>query len=102
VSAATSRIAIAAAGFAIVAWLWLLLGLINAQFFVPESLPNPVIVFSAKGLDNLLTELTSLGLGCLGLLVALIELARKGRSRALVFAVLGNVSVCVTCMALLI
>lgn len=92
----------AAAALAILAWLSLLLGLIYANFFVSESPPNPVIVFSAKGLTSLLVELASFGIGYLGLLLVVIAFVLAARNRALAFAAIGNASVCAVCIALLV
>lgn len=100
--AASSRIVFAATALAVLAWLFLLFGFVYAQF-VPETLPNPVIMFSAKGLTRLLVELASLGIGCLGLLFALVAFAfvTAARNRALAFAATANGSVCILCVALL-
>jgi len=86
---------------AALAWLHLLLGLVYAHFFVAPSPPNPVIVFSAKGLTSLLVELGSLAMGCLGLLLAAIAYALTARGRALGLAAFGNATVCAACIALL-
>lgn len=71
-ASATSRIVSVATALAIVAWLLLLLGFVYARFFVTEPAPNVVITFSNKGLTRLFAELLSLGIGCLGLLLAVI------------------------------
>ena len=85
------------------AWLGLLLGLILAKFFVSEPPPNVVITFSDKGLTRLFAELISLGIGCLGLAIALVlTFFRAAHSRLLAFAVVSNVGVCAACIALLL
>jgi hypothetical protein len=99
---ATSKMVRAAIALAILAWLFLALGLMYAKIFVAEPPPNVVITFSDKGLTRLLIELVSLGIGCLGLLLAIIGYARSERGRALGFAVVGNASVCALCVSLLI
>ena len=99
---ATSKIVSAAIALAVLAWLWLLLGLMYAKFFVTEPPPNVVITFSDKGLTRLFAELISLGIGFLGLVLALVvALARAARSRLLALAVVSNVAVCAVCVALL-
>jgi hypothetical protein len=101
VIAAAPKIVSAATALAVLAWLSLLLGLVYANFVVSESLPNPVIVFSTKGLTSLLVELASLAIGCLGLLLVAIAFGLAARNRALAFAAIGNASVCAVCVALL-
>jgi hypothetical protein len=101
VIAAAPRIVSTATVLAVVAWLSLSLGLVYANFFVSPSLPNPVIVFSAKGLTSLVVELASFGIGSLGLLLVAIAFFLAARSRALAFAAIGNASVCAVCVALL-
>jgi uncharacterized membrane protein len=96
-----SKIAVAAFAFAVLAWLLLLLGLAYARFVVTEPPPNPVITFSDKGLTRLFVELLSLGIGCLGLLLAVIAFARAVRNPALTLAAVGNAGVCAVCIALL-
>ena len=97
----TSRIVSAATVLAIVAWLLLLLGFVYARFFVTEPAPNVVITFSNKGLTRLFAELLSLGIGCLGLLLAVIALARPARDWRLALAAVSNAAVCAVCLALL-
>lgn len=85
---------------AVVAWLFLLLGLVYARFLLPDSLPNPVIVFSAQGLTAVLVELASFGIGCLGLLLVIIAFFMPAtRNRTLAFAAIANASVCAVCAA---
>ena len=99
---ATSKVVSAVIALAVLAWLWLLLGLMYAKFFVTEPPPNVVITFSDKGLTRLFAELISLGIGFLGLVLALVvALARAARSRLLALAVVSNVAVCAVCVALL-
>jgi hypothetical protein len=99
---ATSKIVSAAIALAVLAWLWLLLGLLYAKFFVTEPPPNVVITFSDKGLTRLFAELISLGIGFLGLVLAVVvAFARAARSRLLALAVVSNVAVCAVCVALL-
>jgi hypothetical protein len=99
---AASRLTWAALGVAVVAWLYLFFGLVYANFFVTQSPPNPVIVFSAKGLTSLLFELGSLCIGCLGLLLALIAFVWSPHSRLLALAAIANSAVCATCVAMLL
>lgn len=98
---ATSKIVSAAIILAILAWLLLLVGLVYAKFFVTEPAPNVVITFSDKGLTRLFAELLSLGIGCLGLLLAVVAFAWAPRDRRLALAVVSNAAVCATCVALL-
>jgi hypothetical protein len=91
----------AAIALATLGWLFLSLGLIYAKFLVTEPPPNVVITFSDKGLTRLFVELVSFGIGSLGLLLVFVAFARAARNRALTFAALGNVSICVICVALL-
>ena len=98
---ATSKMARAAIALAILAWLFLALGLMYARVFVTEPPPNVVITFSDKGLTRLLVELVSLGIGCLGLLLVVIGYARSEGGRAVGFALVANASVCALCVALL-
>jgi hypothetical protein len=100
-ASATSRIVSVATALAIVAWLLLLLSFVYAKFFVTEPAPNVVITFSNKGLTRLFAELLSLGIGCLGLLLAVIALARPGRDWRLAVAAVSNAAVCAVCVALL-
>ena len=86
---------------AILAWLLLLLGLVYAKFFVTEPPPNVVITFSDKGLTRLFVELVSLGIGCLGLVLAAVAFAWTARDRRLALAAMGNAAVCAVCVALL-
>lgn len=102
VSTVVSKIVYSAIVLGVLAWLYLLLGLVYANFFVPESPPNPVIVFSAKGLTALLVELVSFGIGCLGLALVAIAFVRAARTRALAFAAVANASVCAVCAALVL
>jgi hypothetical protein len=86
-----------------VAWVGLLLGLVLARFFVTEPPPNVVLTFSDKGLTRLFAELISLGIGGLGLAIALVlTFVRAARSRLLALAVVSNVGVCAACIALLL
>ena len=99
---ATSRFVYAAFALAVLAGLWLLLGLLYAKFFVTEPPPNVVITFSDKGLARLFAELISLGIGLLGLVLsAVLAFVPAARSRLLALAVIGNVAVCAVCVALL-
>lgn len=98
----TSRIVYAAAVIAVLAWANLLLGLVYANCCVPDSPPNPVIMFSGKGLTSLLVELASFGIGCLGLLLVVIAFILSARSRTLAVAALGSAAVCVVCAALIL
>ena len=90
-----------ATALAIVAWLLLLLGFVYAKFFVTDPPPNVVITFSDKGLTRLFAELLSLGIGGLGLLLAVIALARPARDWRLALALVSNAAVCAVCIALL-
>jgi hypothetical protein len=97
-----SKFVSAALGLAVLAWLWLLIGLVYAKFFVTEPLPNVVITFSDKGLTRLFAELISLGIGLLGLVLAVVvAFVPAARSRLLALAVFGNLAVCAVCVALL-
>ena len=98
---AASKILSAAIALAILAWLLLLLGLVYAKFLVTEPPPNVVITFSDKGLTRLFTELLSLGIGCLGLLLPVVAIAWAPRDRRLALAVVSNAAVCAACVALL-
>ena len=100
-ASANSRIVSIAIALAIVAWLLLLLGFVYAKFFVTDAPPNVVITFSNKGLTRLLVELLSLGIGCLGLLLAVIALARPARDWRVALAAVSNAAVCAVCVALL-
>jgi hypothetical protein len=91
----------ATVGLALLAWLGLALGLLYAAFVVTEPPPNVVITFSDKGLTRLAVELAALAVGALGVLAAAVAFARGARRRALVLGTLGNVSVCVVCVGLL-
>ncbi len=99
---ATSKIVSASVTLAILAWLFLLLGLMYATFLVTEPPPNVVITFSDKGLTRLFVELLSLGVGCLGLLLAVIAVAWAPRNRLLALAAASNAAVCAACVALLL
>jgi hypothetical protein len=101
VASATSKIVSVAIALAILAWLLLLLGLVYARFFVTDPPPNVVITFSDKGLTRLFAELLSLGVGCLGLVLAVVALARPARDWRLALAATGNAAVCAVCVALL-
>jgi hypothetical protein len=89
-------------GLALVAWLVLAFGLACAAFVVTDPPPNVAITFSDRGLTRLATELASLGVGALGLLVAVVAFAGGARGRALVVGTLGNVAVGVACVVLLV
>lgn len=95
------KVASASATLGILAWLLLLLGLVYARFFVTDPPPNVVITFSDKGLTRLFVELLSLGIGCVGLVLALVAFAGRARNRSLALAAVINVAVCVACVALL-
>lgn len=97
----TPKIVSASIAFAILAWLFLLLGLIYARFVVTEPPPNVVITFSHKGLTRLFAELISLGTGGLGVLLAGVAFARGARNGALTLGALGNVFICIVSAALL-
>ena len=99
---AASRLTWTALGVAIFAWLYLFFGLIYANYFVTPSPPNPVIVFSAKGLTSLLYELGSLCIGSLGLLLALVAYFWSPHSRLLALAAIATSAICATCLALLL
>jgi hypothetical protein len=101
VASATSKIVSVAIALAILAWLLLLLGLVYARFFITDPPPNVVITFSDKGLTRLFAELLSLGVGCLGLVLAVVALARPARDWRLALAATGNAAVCAVCVALL-
>jgi hypothetical protein len=99
---ASSWLVLASNFLAVATWAFLVLGVAYARLFVAESLPNPVIVFSAKGLDSLLVELASLALGALGLLLAIAASTfRRNRNRWLATAFAGNALACLACLALL-
>ena len=95
------KIAVTAIALAILAWVLLSIGLLCARFFVAEPPPNVVITFSNKGLTRLFVELTSLGIGSLGLLVAIVGFARGARNPALTLAAVGSAAICVVCVTLL-
>lgn len=99
--AKTPRVVSAAIALAILAWLSLLLGLVYARYFVTEPPPNVVITFSDKGLTRLFAELLSLGIGCLGLVLAVVAFVWIPRDRRLGLAAISNAAVCVVCVALL-
>jgi hypothetical protein len=101
VVSATSKIVSAAIALAILAWLVLLFGLAYAEFFVIEPPPNVVITFSDKRLTRLFAELLSLGIGCLGLVLAVVGFAWPPRGRRLALAAVSNAAVCAACLALL-
>ena len=99
---ATSKVVSAVIALAVLAWLWLLLGLMYAKFFVTEPRANVVITFSDKGLTRLFAELISLGIGFLGLVFAIVvAFTPAARSPLLALAVIGDVAVCAVCIALL-
>jgi len=98
---AKSKITSIALAIGLFAWVLLLLGILYAAFFVTEPPPNPVITFSARGLTRLLTELLSLGIGCLGLLLTVVAFILAARNRALALAAVANAAVCAVCVALL-
>jgi len=98
---ASPKIVSAALVLALLAWLFLLLGLLYAKFVVSEPPPNVVITFSNKGLTRLLVELLSLGLGFLGFILAVVGFVGAARTRALALAGFGSISVCAVCFALL-
>lgn len=91
----------AAIALAALAWLLLSLGLIYARFVVTEPPPNVVITFSDKGLARLFVELSSLGIGGLGLLLAVMAFALGARNLALACAALGSAAICIVCFTLL-
>ena len=91
----------AAIALAALAWLLLSLGLIYARFVVTEPPPNVVITFSDKGLARLFVELSSLGVGGLGFLLAVMAFALGARSRSLTLAALGSAAICIVCFTLL-
>jgi hypothetical protein len=97
----TSKLVSAALALGLLAWLFLLLGLLYAKFVVSEPTPNVVITFSNKGLTRLFVELVSLGLGCLGLILVVVAFVGAARNRALALAGFGTASVCAVCLALL-
>ena len=101
-SGPAQRLVFAAIALGVLAWLLLLFGVVYARYFVTDPLPNVVITFSDKGLTRLFAELISLGIGGLGLLLAVVAFAWGARNRELVFAALGNAAICVLCIALLI
>ena len=100
-SSPAPKIVSAAIAFAILAWLLLSLGLMFARFVVTEPPPNVVITFSDKGLTRLFVELISLGIGALGVFLAVVAFAWGARTPALTLAALGNVAICIVCVALL-
>jgi len=91
----------AAIALAALAWLLLSLGLIYARFVVTEPPPNVVITFSDKGLARLFVELSSLGVGGLGFLLAVMAFALGARNLALACAALGSAAICIVCFTLL-
>jgi uncharacterized membrane protein len=97
----TPKIVFVAIALAILAWLLLLLGLVYATFFVTDPPPIVVITFSNKGLTRLFAEVLSLGIGCLGLVLAVVGFARTARDRRLALAAMSNAAVCAVCVALL-
>jgi len=99
---ATPKIVSVAIALAILAWLLLLLGLVYAKFFVTEPPPNVVITFSDKGLTRLFSEVLSLGIGCLGLVLSIVAFPWAVRDRRVALAAIGNAAVCAVCVALLI
>ena len=99
--AKTSKIVFAAIALAVLAWVLLAVGLVYAGFFVTDPPPNVVITFSNKGLTRLFVEVLSLGIGCLGLVLALVGFVRPARDRRLAFAAMSNAAVCAVCVALL-
>jgi len=69
---------------------------------VTDPPPNVVITFSDKGLTRLFVELLSLGIGCVGLVLALLAFAARARNRSLALAAVSNGAVCMACVALLV
>ena len=100
-ASATPKIGSLAIALAILAWLLLLFGLVYAGFFVTDPPPNVVITFSSKGLTRLFAEVLSLGIGGLGLVLAVVGFVRAGGDRRLALAAMGNAVVCAVCVALL-
>jgi anti-sigma-K factor RskA len=101
VASTTSKIVSVAIALATLAWLLLVLGLVYARFFVTEPPPNVVITFSDKGLTRMFAELLSLGIGSLGLVLAVFALAGPRRDWRVALAALSNAAVCAVCVALL-
>jgi len=100
---ATSKIASTAVVVAAFASLCLLVGLAYAKFLVSEPPPNVVITFSNKAFTRLSVELISLGMGGIGLVLALVSsFTRPGRGRLLALAVVSNVAICALCIVLLV
>ena len=99
--AKTPKVVLVAIALAILAWLLLLLGLAYARFLVTEPPPNVVITFSHKGLTRLFAELLSLGIGCLGLVLAVVAFVWTRHDRRLALAAVSNAAVCAVCVALL-
>ena len=97
----SSRTGSAALYISLLAWVFLVLGLVYAKFVVSEPAPNVVVTFSDKGLARLFVELASLGLGCLGLVLVIVSVVRSARSGALALAAFASASVCTVCVALL-
>jgi len=92
----------AAATLAALAWTILVIGLLLASRLPREALPNPVIMFSPRGLDSLLVELGSLAAGGTGLVLCGVSaLRRASRGRLLAVAATANALACITCLALL-
>jgi hypothetical protein len=92
----------AGAVLATLAWVFLAVGLVLASRLPREAAPNPVIMFSPRGLDSLLVELGSLALGVVGLvLCGVTALGRAARGRWLLVSAAANAAVCVTCLTLL-
>lgn len=97
----TPKIVFLAIALAVLAWLLLVLGLVYAGFFVTDPPPNVVITFSSKGLIRLFAEVLSLGIGGLGLVLAIVGFARTAPDRRLALAAMSNAAVCAVCVALL-
>jgi hypothetical protein len=101
VPASTSKLASAATALAIIAWLVLAAGLLYARFGIADTPPSFLILPSSKGVAAILVELASLGIGCLGVALALLAFMIKGRNRTIAIAAIANVAVCVLSVALL-
>lgn len=97
----TPKVVFVAIALAVLAWLLLVLGLVYATFFVTDPPPNVVITFSNKGLTRLFVEVLSLGIGCLGLVLAVAGFLWTARDRRLALAAMSNAAVCAVCVALL-
>lgn len=99
--AKTPKVVSVAIALAVIAWLLLLLRLVVARYFVTEPPPNVVITFSDKRFTRLVAELLSLGIGCLGLALAVVAFVWTVRDRRLALAAMSNAAVCAVCVALL-